>query len=699
MALCDYRWPYSPVDPFELYALLASALGFEDFESWSEDKKVLAQSIVGVPFPDTEVGPARFRDAYLMKEVLRKYPGFDLGIDTRLAAKTSFLEDEAVNAESNRRLLRKPDQPAIGHIMQIARNEIARILGRFDEDAFWKGWRFGPHSTLSLPRHKAAVEYKITLEKPKITSRGYGLAKEALSREPFWAYERGAYRNLRWRTSSKGDTYAVKEIDLDESLTVCDYDRWTSVSKNALTDRGIGIPADMSVLLQLSAGRQIREKLFHEGINLSDQRINQRRALLGSLNGKLATVDVRGASQSIVCELVYQLIGSQPTQKLDWRWFKVLDALRAPLTLIDDEDVSFSEMHENHLFSAMGNGYTFELETLIFYALSRATCIFLGVDPDVTVYGDDIILPGKAVDLLRKVFAWCGFELNSTKSHWNEDGPLFRESCGMHYLDGVDVTPFYVDGPLDNPREIILLANNLLRWSCKKGYRDGRLAPVWDWVLSHLAPEYLTRGIPLGEANDGIILDWDEAVPSSFKLPSTLRGTKPTHCGWLAKTLDIGPRKQETEDYRRYLRWAYNASAHSGFRPPPTSDALGGKRFRTWGSWHVAISSAIKTAAEVSLSTGTKEDLHLGKRVVTSWPSLGPWVDEHCPSWYVAQPVGVRVAQLRDKRSLKCYPPGYTDEDIRKAKDARAKAKVAKRKALKANKLKRHRSGKSKLKA
>lgn len=42
MALCDYRWPYSPVDPFGLYALLASALGFEDFESWSEDKKVLA---------------------------------------------------------------------------------------------------------------------------------------------------------------------------------------------------------------------------------------------------------------------------------------------------------------------------------------------------------------------------------------------------------------------------------------------------------------------------------------------------------------------------------------------------------------------------------------------------------------------------------------------------------------------------------
>jgi len=72
----------------------------------------------------------------------------------------------------------------------------------------------------------------------------------------------------------------------------------------------------------------------------------------------------------------------------------------------------------------MGNGFTFPLETLIFWALTRAVC---GSTATVSAYGDDIICPSDRAEDVIAVLTEVGFSVNLEKSFWN--GP-FRESCG-----------------------------------------------------------------------------------------------------------------------------------------------------------------------------------------------------------------------------------------------------------------------------
>lgn len=634
------EWNVRPIDPVDLWRRLSFALR-------GTAPSVTELDLVSFGMPDNQ--DPHFRDSYLLKEILRKYPDFDLGIDTVLIAKKSFYEDEAINAASNDRLLGSSPNGSVARVISYAQRKIAQVLGRFDEEAFWTGWRFGPHSTLSLPRDLASVYEKMTLHEPYVTSGAYRLAAELLSREPVLAAMMAGSEAL----------FPEKPVSIDirRMLRIADYDRWVGVPKNAKTARGIGIPADLNVMLQLSLGRMMRAALYRHGVDLSDQSINQRRAFLGSQNGQLATIDVRAASQSIVSGLVYRLIGALSHDELDPRWYQALEALRSPFTLIG------GELHENEFFSAMGNGYTFELESLIFWALSCGVCHILDIDQDVTVYGDDIILPSEGVPLLIEVFDFCGFRINADKSFWDRgDLHHFRESCGKHFRDGVDVSPFYVDDKLDNPDSILLLANNLHRWACHTGYRDGRVLPVWAWVVSHLDSGYLDATIPMGEANDGLIVDvdsrsaWAAPVFLSSRDGKLRRFPCGNYVGIQVRTAQLVHREGALDDGDRYLRWLYHASGHSGFKPPkpslvqawqtdgegltPANWAFRLKLLnRRWvGARPIGPQTEVRyvrttychgtvdVAAPPPFSKEGKVALRLGKRIVDDWPSLGPWV-------------------------------------------------------------------------
>jgi hypothetical protein len=448
-----------------------------------------------------------------------------------------------------------------------------------------------------------------------------------MSEEPFWSY-------VQDKAVPDCGVKCVEHL-----VNICQFDRFTSVRKNALTDRGIGIPPDVNVALQLSGGRMIRTRLYEAGVNLNDQSINQELALRASLTGASATVDVKSASQSVTCGIVWNLLGAQSSRELDWRWYALLNALRTPYTMVE------GELHENELFSAMGNGYTFELESLVFYSLAWACTHFLQADTSaVNVYGDDIILPVEAYALLVEVFDFCGFRINENKSFHSTGQNRFRESCGEHYLNGVSVTPFYIDSPLDNPATIILAANNLMRWASMPGYRDGRMLTAWTYLVSHLGPGYLGRRIPMSEANDGLIGDLDECCPSSVSLKGW-SGAIPTHIGWKAKTVAFEPRPTDLEDYPRYLRWQYNASGHTGFRPPSVPK-LGARRFRTRPFWRMDVEPSLTIAPEVARSIALKASLRLGSRTVSDWPWLGPWVTDDLlvESWEVEYIVRLKSA-------------------------------------------------------
>jgi hypothetical protein len=439
---------------------------------------------------------AQFREKYLLKEVLRKYPGWELGIDTTKAALDSLEEAEAANRKTNDRLQTPTRASArVRRILRSAARKAVEILGPFDWNLFEEGLRFGPKATAEHSGELLLVK-KLT-ERKHVNSAAYGLAVEVLRSRPMWAFELDSC------------------FDPTQLLVLREYDRVSVVPKNARTGRVILIQPGMSVMLQLAGGYCLRTRLKQAGIILNDQGINQELARKASIDGRDATVDVRNASNSMTSALVWLLLGDHPNRgqrSFDPTWYRLLDAVRTTHGMVE------GALREWEMFSAMGNGATFELESLGFYCLGWAVCTDLGIDPRVSVYGDDITIPVEAISLFRRVMRYAGFDLNMDKSFWGQGTFRFRESCGKHYLNGRDVTPFYVDTPLETVSSVILLMNNIKRW-CHNGTwgLDGRLEPVWRWLYSKLPEAACRTHIPLGEENDGLIMDADECCPSVIR--------------------------------------------------------------------------------------------------------------------------------------------------------------------------------------
>ena len=130
-------------------------------------------------------------------------------------------------------------------------------------------------------------------------------------------------------------------------------------------------------------------------------------------------------------------------------WFEVLDALRSPMTHVRDDVVGKEAWVRLEKFSSMGNGFTFELETLLFAAITEVTCdnADARLGSGIWVYGDDIIYPSVHASAVASALRWCGFIPNKTKSF--STGP-FRESCGGDYFLARNVRSYYIK---DNPHE------------------------------------------------------------------------------------------------------------------------------------------------------------------------------------------------------------------------------------------------------
>lgn len=186
--------------------------------------------------------------------------------------------------------------------------------------------------------------------------------------------------------------------------------RFSTVRKNNDVDRPICLEGFCNMLVQRRIGLGLRNSIKRFwGVDLTfAQQIHK--ALVSNVD-KFATEDMKNASDGISLELVRFLLPK--------RIFNLIGACRAPMTLgLDDQ------YHVVKKVSSMGNGFTFELMSLILLALCKtyAQASF--------VYGDDIIIPIEHSESLRSDLTRAGFTVNTEKS-FNE-GP-FRESCGANY--------------------------------------------------------------------------------------------------------------------------------------------------------------------------------------------------------------------------------------------------------------------------
>lgn len=298
-----------------------------------------------------------------------------------------------------------------------------------------------------------------------------------------------------------------------------------TVPKTSEIDRVACKEPDINMFMQKGIGNYFRSSLRRRGINLNDQSINRALAEEGSRTGRLATLDLSSASDSVTTELVRQLLPDA--------WFSLLTMCRSPVTVIDGEE------HHNWMFSSMGNGFTFELESLLFYVLLRATAYFRGVSGIISVYGDDLIMPTELADYASWVLGWFGFQVNPDKSFTS--GP-FRESCGGHYWNGLEITPFYLREPIDSLPHLIHMANSLRKWGDLQigserlcSVIDPEIESIWRW-LSSFIPKDLWGGEDLSFPYQLVSRDRPHArlQPQTRKRTTGLGG----YLHWLNATWD-----------------------------------------------------------------------------------------------------------------------------------------------------------------
>ena len=386
-----------------------------------------------------------FRFDYQISELLRKCVDLPLTeVDPVKACLESFWEAEYKCANTNIRLNQLQRQHAGDwfhpakridcrwqEVVKVWRRLVRSVLGSLPDTLtpkFSSGATFDDRRFL-LPQDKMS-------SRPSCTDDAYQII------EPFWG-------NTLW---CKGltSTHPNRSLPLLRK-----GDRFTMVPKTAVTHRGICVSPSLNVTYQLSVGKYIRSRLSMQGIDLTyGQAVHQRLAEQASKTLDLATIDLSSASDTVSRELVRLVLPSD--------WFDLLDSLRCKFTRVPDLLTGKKVWRKLEKFSAMGNGYTFELETLLFFTLGQAVSEVLCEVPDVlTVYGDDIIIDAKLARPLVSALRFFGFIPNPKKT-FIDDTP-FRESCGGDYYRGFNVRGYYLESLPKEPIDFIKLANGIRR--------------------------------------------------------------------------------------------------------------------------------------------------------------------------------------------------------------------------------------------
>jgi len=283
------------------------------------------------------------------------------------------------------------------------------------------------------------------------------------------------------------------------------------VAKNWLTYRFMAMEPEGNMLYQKCIAVAERRNLLSVGIDLRDQSRNRGLAQV-AVERQLATWDGTSASDTVATGPCSYLLPRGLYDHLVRARSPVgyfVEDGRQPVFKPDGSGgFSIANGWESKYYklSSMGNGNTFETETLVFYGLAKSCCLIAGVDDtDVSVYGDDVIIPSAAYPLFVEAADFCGFITNDSKSF--HEGP-FRESCGGHYWCGTDVTPFYVREEVTHLDRLFLLHNNVWRWFHRNpNICDPQAVRILlAWIRSHAPEEWRRPRLHNPDVGDGAFI-------------------------------------------------------------------------------------------------------------------------------------------------------------------------------------------------
>jgi len=397
--------------------------------SSSTERERLVNCINGDRFSDLcnfglDVSRFSANDAYFLSQALAFYSkrsDLDLGIDKEEVAYVKFQDAERACSETNE-VFRKAACGGFNFPSHVcgklftAQRKIASCLGDFPSLEELK-LRFGPGASTYVKKQEASARFKLS-SRFSCSEDLIPILPDLLGEMPAWI-------------PFEGSENALVDVDVV-------YGRLCFVPKNAKTDRAIVVEPLLNQMYQLGLGDHIAYRLRKFGVDIRDQSRNQNYARIGSISGALATLDLSSASDTLAYELVKSLV--------PFDWFEGLRRGRTATILYKDTLI------RQEKFSSMGNGFTFPLETLIFWGLA-SSCV---KEPDqhlVSVYGDDIIVPTYAYNDVCELLRTCGFSVNLEKSFCS--GP-FRESCGKDYLSGIDIRPVFLKDRLSGESAFVL---------------------------------------------------------------------------------------------------------------------------------------------------------------------------------------------------------------------------------------------------
>lgn len=415
------------------------------------------------------------------------------GLDPLSKGVDRFFEAERLCRITNKRLRHyrsfdfsgrpQVERLSVHEVFHLARRKIQSWLGPLEVEKVLDGARHGPGGVVGLKRPSTTPYFKLANSKMSCSTGAYWYAVRSIASCDAWIRALAISEGLISNESGYSASCVPFETKIrlaDKSITITDYNEVTFVDKDATTKRSISIEPQLSVYLQLAVGGHLKKVLASAGCNLSDQARNQELAHVGSVQQDLhdpVTLDLRMASDCLATELVRELLPRE--------WFDFLDSLRSRYGSFRGETFEWAK------FSSMGNGFTFELESMIFYALAQACSDLSGETfwfsdtfgpafkyAYVSVFGDDLVVPKSMVSHFSHILRFCGFRLNSDKSF--VEGP-FRESCGKDFWDGVDVRTFYLKRDLSRVRDLIHLHNGLKNMNERVG---DRLKPVLHLIRS-----------------------------------------------------------------------------------------------------------------------------------------------------------------------------------------------------------------------
>lgn len=532
------------------------------------------------------------RDAYSATKFLSKFKDLSLPYDLDAVAMEKFEKFELLCKQTNKRFQDLSRDPLFAGravwLHSAVIRKIERILGAFSADEFFSSPDWGPGASTLIKRREASPVKKFQHE--------VGITRDL-------------YNLVPWETLEAAFPLWASHLPLVGFPTFEVGNKVVTVPKDATANRVIAIEPGINLWFQKSIGEMIGRRLRRCGVDLRYQERNQKLAQIGSQTNRLATVDLSSASDSISTSVVEALLPP--------RWFVVMDSCRSHYGTHNAQPRLWNK------FSSMGNGFTFQLESLIFYAVASCCAEYYHLPiTEVNAYGDDVILPSACYELFSEMMRFYGFIINGKKSFF--DSP-FRESCGSHFFSGVDVKPIYLKGSVKSVLAIYRLANAIRRQAHHRNNLygcDATLRKPFDLLVS-CVPEALRLRIPETLGDGGFISCLDEATPSRARygiegyLVPNFTEVSINHQdlteGFLLNSLWRLRRNNQNIDYAEVER----RLSLPGF--------FGRRECRTKLKAFVDIPRLVRSGRYNSVDLKGRVKVKLTKSLVQQWYDLGPW--------------------------------------------------------------------------